>query len=192
MKVVLILLSFMTLQNYVFAMGVEEVWSSEYRPQLKLSCTEGEESMCSDLCPGSSSAKECILDQKVCRDCVGTSLLVTNIFEGMGVRYRNRGDEVSFYEFVDLIASKNFVSFTSKSVYNHVDSYDSLVLQKKFQSLCPVNSTLMPVVFFDLKPRTNVLNKVRYVACGEKLYTMSDDALVDIGVELKSFKIRFY
>lgn len=192
MKIFFIILSFIILQTQAFAIGVEEIWSSDYKPQLKVNCLDGEEAMCSSLCPGNLSGKQCILDQKVCRDCIGTSLLVTNIFEGMGIRYRNRGDEISIYEFVDLIASKNFVTFTSKSVYNHVDSYDSLSLQKKFQSLCPEGPSSIPVVFFDLKPKTNVLNKVRYVACGERLFTMSDDALVDIGIELKSFKIKFY
>lgn len=192
MKIFFLIFLTLVTNNSAFALQVEEIWSSDYRPQLKVLCTSGEEQMCSELCKSEQAVNECIIDQKVCRDCVGTSLLVTNIFEGMGVRYRNRGDEVTSYELIDLLKSKNFVSFTSKSVYNHVDSYDSLTLQKKFLSLCPAGTMSTPVVFFDLKAKTNILNKVRYVACDDKIFTMSDEVLVDIGLDLKSIKFRFY
>lgn len=192
MKVFFIIFLSLIMQNHAFAIQVEEIWSADYNPQLKVQCFDGEETLCRDLCKSDLSSNECIVDQKVCRDCVGTSLLVTNIFEGMGVRYRNRGDEVSSYELIDLLTSKNFVTFTSKSVYNHVDAYNSLTLQKKFQSLCPAETKSTPVVFFDLKPKSNILNKVRYVACDEKIFTMSAEVLVDIGLDLKGFKIRFY
>lgn len=128
---------------------------------------------------------------KVCRDCIGTSLLVTDIFEGMGVRYKNTGKEIRFDEFVTFLRTGQFVTFSAKSVYNHVDNYDSLNLQMRFNGLCPFEPKNPAIVFFDLRPKSNVLNKVRYVACDQSVFEMDDKALIDNDGQLKKFKKQF-
>ncbi|MCK6596528.1 MAG: hypothetical protein L6Q33_15140, partial [Bacteriovoracaceae bacterium] len=167
-----------------------EIWSEDYKPFLKIQCSERDSEICSKVCELDFTGT-CQVPMKVCRDCIGTSLLVTDIFEGMGVRYKNIGKEIRFDEFIDFLRANQFVTFSAKSVYNHVDNYDSLNLQMRFNGLCPFEPKNPAVVFFDLRPKSNVLNKVRYVACDQSIFEMDDKALIDNNGQLKKFKKQF-
>lgn len=167
-----------------------EIWSEDYKPFLKIQCSERDTEICSNVCELDLSGT-CYIPMKVCRDCIGTSLLVTDIFEGMGVRYKNTGKEIRFDEFVTFLRTGQFVTFSAKSVYNHVDNYDSLNLQMRFNGLCPFEPKNPAIVFFDLRPKSNVLNKVRYVACDQSVFEMDDKALIDNDGQLKKFKKQF-
>lgn len=171
-------------------MSYLEIWSEDYKPYLSVQCDLRNQSDCEKLCPLDDNSS-CQLPMKVCRDCIGTSLLVTDIFEGMGVRYKNTGKEIRFDEFVTFLRTGQFVTFSAKSVYNHVDNYDSLNLQMRFNGLCPFEPKNPAIVFFDLRPKSNVLNKVRYVACDQSVYEMDDKALIDNDGQLKKFKKQF-
>lgn len=165
---ILILFTYLTRAAISFGFEMSEFWSADNQPQLSIVC-EKSESFCADLCFQNTS---CELDVKICRDCVGTSLIMTNIFEKMGVQYRNTGASISYYEFIDFLREKNFVFFSSKSIYNQIESYDSPLLRARFQKLCPSNIEY-PIVFFGLKKKGGGIEHVRYVACGNEVYAMS-------------------
>lgn len=173
---------------FVDLTSFDEVWNIDYKPVLKINCSQRDSEGCSNLCQTTNS---CEIPMKVCRDCIGTSLLVTDIFEGMGVRYKNTGKEIRFDEFLEFIKSGSFVSFSAKSVYNHVDNYDSLKLQMRFNGLCPKEPIKPALVFFELRAKSNVLNKVRYVTCDDAIFEMDDKALIDNDGQLKRLKKKF-
>lgn len=170
----------------VSAFEIQEAWNAEYSPELIVNCSELDR-LCIDLC---NNETKCVIPQKVCKDCIGTSVLMTNIFERMGVGYRNAGEAISEYTLVDLIKSGNFVTFTSRSIYNQNDTFDSRLSKERFQSLCS-NSTPYPVVFFGLRPKSTVLSEVKYVACGAEIYKMTATPDIIDGLKLKSLRFSY-
>ena len=129
-----ILLIGMTLISSVSAFEISEGWNEDYNPELTVKCSDLDR-FCLELC---QNELKCVIPQKVCKDCIGTSVLMTNIFDRMGVGYRNAGTAVDELELVDFIKAGNFVTFTSRSIYNQTDSFDSPSTRARFQSLrCP-------------------------------------------------------
>ena len=165
---VILILSFpqMTFASW----GFNEFGDQNNSPKLKITC-DSKDSYCSQICNNESS---CEIRQTACRDCIGTSLLMTNIFEDMGISYRSTNEIVSNYELVDFLQLGLFVTFSSKSIYNQTDSYDSDGLRAKFLSLCPLNAE-NSLVFFSLKNKTRVIDEVKYVICDGVVFKMSDD-----------------
>jgi hypothetical protein len=162
---------------------VEEIWDTNYNPKLSFVCDRNEQ-LCGQLC---NNKITCQVNEVVCRDCIGTSILMTNIFDGMGSQYRSTGFEVSSYEFVDFIKKGMYVTFSSKSIYNQTDSYDSDSLKNKFLSLCPSGS-VNSLVFFSVKDGSNILDEVKYVVCDKKIFGMTNSP--DIFVEDGGIKLK--
>lgn len=158
-----------------FAFDINENWNQQNILQLEINCSDGDR-FCNDLCHQDESCK---IEEKICYNCVGTSLLMNSIFEQMGQKYRNTEVEVSPYELIDFLTQKKFISFTSKSIFNQIDAYDSPLLKNRFQSLCS-NQTNYPVVIFELDLKSNSPRTVKYVICSEKIFSMSDQAQIDI------------
>jgi hypothetical protein len=160
--------------NSAFALDISTLWDKKYRKKLTLSCSRGEAHYCETLCEAS---KLCVIEEKVCRNCIGTSIYLTHIFKEMGRGYRNSGEREGLDAVIDMLQTGKFVTLTSKSIYNHVTRYNDRKLRAKFQSLCP-NGAEYPMVFFDRK-RTGKIGEVRYVACATngkiQVYAMSTD-----------------
>jgi hypothetical protein len=150
--------------------SVGEFWDLDNIPKIKFSC-DTIDTTCYQLCNVQTG---CEVIEKVCRDCVGTSILMTNVFEGMGIQYRNTNENVSNHDFFDFLKLGMFVTFSSKSIYNQTDSYDSDYLRTKFLSLCP-SGTQNVLAFFSLKNKSNSLDEARYVVCDDSVFGMSDD-----------------
>lgn len=167
-----------------FSFELLEQWSTDYSPELKATCSSMDQ-LCLTLC---DNEFECTIPVKTCKDCIGTSVLMTNIFDRMGLGYRNSGKEIDSSELIELIRSGNFVTFTSKSVYNQTDSFDSAPMKARFKTLCP-NDVDYPVVFFSLKERSSILSEVKYVACGSDIFAMTSTP--DIIDGLKPLRIKF-
>lgn len=169
----LILCLFLLVTNSVMAISFEPVWTDDYKKNVIMSCSE-DEYQCDDVC-GSSTCK---IKEKVCRNCMGSNVLISHIFRDMGRSFTNTGIELSNYEVLEVFKSKNFATFTSKSIYNIVERFDSSSLRRKFQSLCP-NNTKYPVVVFSTEKISRKLDQVKYVICGNKTFEMSNDAIID-------------
>ena len=110
MKNILFLVVFFIVQNS-FAMTFFEEWTSNYSLNLKVSCDKNEAHLCAELCSLEHETYNCTIPQTICRDCIGTSLKVTDIFENMGTKYKNKGTEVNYYNFIDFIKSVKIIHF---------------------------------------------------------------------------------
>jgi hypothetical protein len=185
LKNIVLLLSIFT-WTHASAISYEPQWSESFEKTVKMSCQEGE-FQCEDLCGEST----CVVKEKVCRNCIGSNILITHIFRDMGRSYISTANEVSYYEVLELLQSGNFASFTSKSVYNIVERYDSMALRQKFQSLCP-NGTKYPVVLFKTKEISRILDQVQYVLCGDMAFEMSDEAEIDVNKNAKFIDNNLY
>jgi hypothetical protein len=188
----LILFIFTILSSNAFSdYNIKEFWDKDYTPKIGVTCTN-KDKFCTNLCKNKTY---CEFPQVTCRDCISTSILMTNIFENMSVFYRNSGETAPSIEFINFLKSKNYVSFSSRSIYNQTDSFDSAELQTRFQNLCP-NFTKYPVVFFNLKENSNILNEAQYVACDSNVYKMTTDKdivseeplMLKMDLQLKSFR----
>jgi hypothetical protein len=154
-----------------FSMSITTDWTQDSRKILKLACSE-EEVTCEKVCQKST----CEIEEKVCVDCVGTSITMTFAFQEMGRILHNTGESVDAYFLADLINSKNFITLTSRSLYNLVDRFNSFSLRSKFSSLCD-DGTRYPTVFFN-KLRSGRMGSVSAVHCESGVFVMSDDPTI--------------
>ncbi len=158
----LILLFFVSMPS--FALQLETVWTERAEKNLSLTC-EGEET-CVRYCQEKES---CTVVEKVCKNCVGTSLAMTFAFNEMG-RSLVASEKLDDYALFDLLEKNSFVSLTSRSVYNLVERFDSSSLKTKFRSLCE-DGTRYPVVFFG-KTASGEMGRVQAVWCESGFYEM--------------------
>ncbi len=179
-KLIIIYLILSTSQ--VLAYQLKTTWNSKLQKIITIKC-EGDAS-CQQFCGGK---QECATIETYCRSCIGNDPYVTSVFSGMGQLFRNAGEEVSSEEFFTFLNSRNFVSFTSKSVYNNIERFNSKKLQQRFQSLCPIE-TEYPIVFFNIDPIGHNLGKVQYVLCNGpshsmEIFKMTNDTstVIDLG-----------
>jgi hypothetical protein len=156
-----------------FAFEINEVWNHQNKLQLEINCADGDR-FCNDLCHHNDS---CEIEEKICYNCVGTSLPMNSIFEQMGQKYRNTEEEVSPYELIDFLTQKKFISFTSKSIFNQIDAYDSPLLKTRFQGLCSTHVSY-PIVLFELGNSSYSPKNVKYVLCSDKIFKMSDTPII--------------
>ena len=114
--------------------------------------------------------KMCEFKEGICRDCIGTSLYMTSLFNGMGSIYRST-EFVRSSELLDLIERGDFITLSSRSIYNHVESFDSDKLKARFQVLCRDGSEY-PLVFIAAERGSRLPGDVLYVTCGNEVYKM--------------------
>lgn len=160
---------FMLMSQSSKAYEYHEQWSNDNRLYLQLSCTENE-SLCLEFC---QKKNQCTFFAGDCKDCIGTNMQMNQIFDQMGIAFRNSGESVDLEELKHFLAHKSFVSITSKSIYNQIDSYDSPALKWRFQNLCP-NNVDYPIVLFELNPQFKTIKNISMVICGEDVYRMTD------------------
>ena len=166
--------------NSVNAFDVHEAWSDQNKLHLKFQC-QSIDRFCYNLC---EQDDKCLIEEKMCFNCVGTGLLLNAIFEQMGVLFQSTRDEITNYELIDFLNQKNFVSFTSRSAYNQIDSYDSPAIKARFQSLCE-GLVDYPVVLFELNNVTHAISRVKYVLCNDRIFRMSDSPEVILNEFIK-------
>ena len=156
-KVILILLFWTTqASSYV----LKESWDYKFKKGLILKCEN--ESLCIDFC-GKEDA--CKISEGPCWNCIGTSVYLTHIFKNMGRIFFNSEVEIEEEEFFSFLKSGRFVSFSSRSIYNHISKFDEEEIQNKFNSLCNFSSRKGPIVFFDVQGNSRKLGHARYIIC---------------------------
>ncbi|WP_417336597.1 hypothetical protein [Halobacteriovorax marinus] len=155
---------------------VENGWNDSYEKELNFYCSEGDY-LCFDIC---GKFEQCKVPEETCHNCIGTSIHLTYIFNYMGKAYTNTGVEANPSSVRDLIRSRRFVSFSSRSIYNHVDSFNSPTLRRNFRSLCS-DGTRYPIVVFEKSRVTKKVTDVRFVFCESGTYEMefSSDVIVN-------------
>jgi hypothetical protein len=181
----LILIAALTIiSQFSYGYTVESTWNDSYQKELSFYCVEGD-TLCQDLCEDSSVCK---IKEETCHNCIGTSITLTYIFNYMGKAYTNNGIEMNEADVLEKIQSSNFVTFSSRSIYNHVDRFNSSTLKRNFRSLC-TDGTRYPIVLFDKNKRTQKVSDVQFVFCDSGVFEMEFGA--DIITDLKSTNSLF-
>lgn len=168
--------------SFVNASGleIETGWTVENTKYLDAYCSEGNQS-CHYICNDES---HCRVSESVCRNCIGSSIEMTFLFEEMGRSITsNLAATVDVYTLSDLISSHRFFTLTSRSIYNHVDSFDSFRLRRRFQSLCP-DRTRYPVVFLE-RLSSNRMGQPLYVWCESGVFHLELHQNVDISQDFQ-------
>ncbi len=158
------LFTLILISTSAMAFNIDTTWTEDSRKVLNLSCNGDD--ICSQFCDGDS----CQVDEKVCKNCVGTSIAMTYAFREMG-RALVSTQELSAYEIFDLLRSGEYVSLTSRSVYNLIFSFDARELKARFRGLCQ-DGTRYPVVFYSTI-ESGELGEVKAVWCDSGVLGMT-------------------
>ncbi len=166
----------------ITAATVESTWNDQYRKELSLYCAE-DDILCQDVC---NDTLVCKIPEETCHNCIGTSITLTYIFNYMGKAYLNTGVEALNGDVVELLKSGEFVTFSSRSIYNHVDNFNSMTLRSNFRKLCS-DGTRYPVVMFNRSQENQSVSDVRFVFCDAGVYEMefSNDLLINYDQSLE-------
>lgn len=159
-----------------FGLELKEFWGENFTPFLKLKCLEDNQA-CQLTCENESS---CMIPMPLCIGCVGTSIITTFYFEEMGRALNRSNRTIDLYSFTDFIQEENFIILSSKSIYNHVDSYDSPALRRRFRSMCPEENTQDPLVFFSRQQNLEIGTPL-FVWCKSGVYEIDrfEDIIYD-------------
>ena len=155
------------------AFEVKEAWNSRNQKIVSITCFNNT-NMCDRLC---RDDRQCNIPEPSCTDCVGTSIYMTYLFQEMGRYIRNTHIELDDYALIDLLDSGRFISLSAKSVYNHVDSFNSFALQRRFRSMCS-DGTPHPVVFLD-QNRSGKAGQPIMVWCESGVYEVVNQAEIE-------------
>lgn len=170
---------FLTIGFSSYALEIQTNWSESSEKSLSLNC--GDNSACEQFCDGPT----CEVAEKVCKNCVSTSIAMTFAFKEMG-RALVATQGLDPYALFDLLESGNFVSLTSRSIYNLVERFNSSALRQRFRSLC-TDGTAYPHAFFEVSA-SGSLGAPRMVWCEsgiyglERLSELPVEGLTDLGL----------
>lgn len=147
-----------------FALDIETKWTPDTKKYLHLTCNGNSE--CEKFCDGNY----CKMQERVCKNCVSSSIEMTYAFQEMGRSYI-RGERLDDYFIFDLFYTRRFITLTSRSIYNLIERFDSLSLRRRFQALCN-DDTKYPVVFFK-QNEAGKLGEVQAVWCEDGIYEVN-------------------
>lgn len=131
MKSLLTLIFIMVIPKYSFSAEFAGNWTQELEHELVVSCLEGE-LLCRDLC----NKNECRIKQTICRDCIGTSIFMAQIFQSFTEAYSLTGRELSDSETIQFLKTKKLVSIETNSPFNVFDDSNSLKFDRNLSRMC--------------------------------------------------------
>jgi hypothetical protein len=146
--------------NSAFSIEVADRWNYKFQKEVIINCTESEY-FCDDLC---GKKDQCVIKEKVCRDCLGSTVYLTHIFDQIG-RSIVASEEAQIEDMIELLETKRFSAITSTSVYNMVDAMGDKKIEKRFASLCPTEEYKNPVVIFETQEVSGLLGRPKLVVC---------------------------
>lgn len=135
-------------------------WTSEFKKELVMTCEESS-SLCQNVCGDSQS---CIINEGACRDCIGTNLVMTNFITGVGRTIVNSGVVSSEDTLAYVLANGMFATFQANDVYNVIDGVNSIKAIKRFEKLCPEESSNQ-IVLLEVHPLTRKILRPAFVYC---------------------------
>lgn len=178
MKNLLLIIALVLVSQFSYGYSVESNWNDSYEKELSFYCIEGD-TLCNDLC---QDDKICKIKEETCHNCIGTSITVTYIFNYMGKAYTNTEIEMNEADVLEKLTAGDFVSFSSRSIYNHVDRFNSSTLKRNFRSLC-TDGTRYPIVMFNKTPISQKVGDVKFVFCDSGVFEMKFGADVITNIE---------
>jgi hypothetical protein len=163
MKNTLILLVLL-LSGFAQSIEIESRWNYRFEKEVVMSCFD-DEYFCEDLCENKT---QCVIEEKVCRDCIGSTPYLTHVFNQLG-KSIVKSQKAQAEDLLELLETGHFATINSKSIYNHVDRYGSSVVLDKFKALCEVDD---PTVFFEVETISKLLGKPKLLVCGQEFFHM--------------------
>lgn len=143
-----------------FSQRITISWLDNFQKELHLSCRADEDN-CFKLC---SSASFCAIPEGSCRNCIGTGLKINYILSELGRSIR-RGEDISDKTpLIGVINESSFATLSFNDPYNIIDSYGSIRLLKRFESLCQ-DGSLSQIVFLKLSPLDRSIIRPEFLYC---------------------------
>ncbi len=144
----------------VFSQSFETTWRDDFKKELSVSCKETSE-FCSKLCESESN---CYFDEGICRSCIGTGLKINYILSELGRSIHTNEEIYNSDSLLALLKNNTFATLRSNDPYNIIDSYGSIKVYKKFESLCREGS-LSQILFLKLSPVDRSIIRPELVYC---------------------------
>ena len=136
------------------------------KKEVLLSCSQ-DEYFCDDFC---GVKEKCLIEEEVCRDCVGSSIYLTHLFNNLGKSIVSSGESAQVEDLLTLFESGSFATITAKSVYNHVDYFNGKKIQAKFSALCETDDSDGAILVLETNPISKIPQGARYLICGEEFF----------------------
>jgi hypothetical protein len=106
-----------------------------YYKEVQIQCAVGEEILCQQLC---AKDTDCNRIEPYCLNCAGTSsLLLRTLFTQIALTYKPTTIEIPTLDFVNYMATQNYILLGANSVYNFYRPVNSPELLQSLLSFCP-------------------------------------------------------
>jgi hypothetical protein len=148
--------------SLAYSFEVSDRWNHRFEKETILNCSESEY-FCDDLC---GMKFKCVVKERVCRDCIGSSVYLTHIFDQIGRSIIN-SDETQIDDLLELLKTGRFNSISAKSVYNIMDGVADTDLLRRFKSLCPSEEFQNPIMIFEVEDVSMRLGRPKFLVCNQ-------------------------
>lgn len=160
-----ILLFLILFSSQVFGAEFLDKWTETLNHELVLNCSE-EEGLCQNIC---NKADQCKIKQTTCRDCIGTNLFMSHIFQSFLESYSLTGRELSEAEVSDYLIKNKFVSISGSSPFNVFDDVGSNRFERQLTSLCGGMDSF-PLLLGSLK-KNGAIRSIDFLICHDEMGT---------------------
>jgi hypothetical protein len=126
----------------LFSQTISVNWNQQLRKEIDVSCSLHEEE-CIHFCAGHQACK---MEEKFCRDCIGTSLWMSHLLDSLGREITNKKIHFPIKDFFKNLKGDKYIAMTPDDIYNVIDPYRSIHVYNKFAALCPEES-LSQIIF---------------------------------------------
>lgn len=183
MKIVFIILSSLVTFSSWASVKIEVKWNDKLRKEIVLTCAY-QDSTCRSLC---QKDDVCVIEEKFCRDCIGTGLKMSHLINELGQTIKNDGRLVERNRVYDMIVEGNFVSLTPNDVYNVIDGTNSVRSLKKFEDLCPVGSQYQ-ILLLSVDARSRKILRPEFVVCNYLQFSWTYGVTATPDLEINDFR----
>ncbi len=159
------ILIFLFVSGYALGVEISTYWNDQNQKVVQVNCSYKSSDLCLQTC---NEEYQCKVLEPICIDCVGTSIIMTYYFQEMGRLIYNTGHLIDPYFAADMLSSDEFISLSARSIYNHIDSFNSFSLQRRFRSMCN-DGTFNPIVFFS-RENSGTIGQPKWVWCESGIY----------------------
>lgn len=154
-----LVLTFLAFSSLAHSFTLETRWNYKFEKETVFTCNS-EETLCQDIC----LKDKCVQKETICRDCIGSSIYLTNFFTQIG-KSIVKSDETMVEDLRDLVLDESYVTIDAKSIYNHVTAFNDLEIRTKLQSLCLPLVDEKPIVVLKTNKASKLIQKALFVVC---------------------------
>ena len=178
MKLIFFFMTFF-FSHELFSQTLDIHWSDQFQKEIFFHC-RNDDNLCEMLCKDQSF---CGFQEGICKNCIGTGLKMNHILSELGKTIKNTQQVFSDTELKEFLLSGNFSTLGYRDVFNVIDTFESLRVLKKFESLCPEGSQNQ-IVFLKLRPLIRDVQGAPMVFCelseNSLFFHLSQDPVVEV------------